>query len=82
DLKVENGVDALNVSSGKGGGIGRRAKGKGGDRWHCYHCQKKGHFKRDCPELKGKGDSAHVVEDSSEYEGYEHREALVVSNWE
>ncbi|MCI81381.1 hypothetical protein A2U01_0102654, partial [Trifolium medium] len=35
-----------------------------------------------CPELKGKGDSAHVVEDSSEYESYEHGEALVVSSWE
>ncbi|MCI95887.1 hypothetical protein A2U01_0117186, partial [Trifolium medium] len=36
------------------------------------------HFKRDCPELKGKDDSAHVVED----EGYEHGEALVVLSWE
>ncbi|MCI84215.1 hypothetical protein A2U01_0105491, partial [Trifolium medium] len=40
-----------------------------------------GHFKRDCPELKGKGDSAHVVGDSLD-EGYEHAEALVVSSWE
>ncbi|MCI69195.1 hypothetical protein A2U01_0090456, partial [Trifolium medium] len=32
-------------------------------------------------ELKGKGDSAHVVEDSLD-EGYKHAEALVVSSWE
>ncbi|MCI47486.1 hypothetical protein A2U01_0068728, partial [Trifolium medium] len=34
-LKVENSVDALNVSSGKGGGKGKRAKSKskGGDKW-------------------------------------------------
>ncbi|MCI81035.1 hypothetical protein A2U01_0102307, partial [Trifolium medium] len=30
---------------------------------------------------KGKGDSAHVVEDSLD-EGYEHAQALVVSSWE
>ncbi|PNX95251.1 hypothetical protein L195_g018439 [Trifolium pratense] len=53
---MENGVDALNVSSGKDGDGGRRAKGKGGGRWHCYHCRKKCHFKRDCPELKGEDD--------------------------
>ncbi|MCI30181.1 hypothetical protein A2U01_0051390, partial [Trifolium medium] len=35
------------------------------------------HFKRDCPELKD-NNSAHVIEGSSEYEGYEHGEALVV----
>ncbi|KAK2408720.1 hypothetical protein QL285_044210 [Trifolium repens] len=46
DLKVEDGVDALNVSSRKGGSRGRRAraKAKGGDKWSCFHCQKKGHF--------------------------------------
>ncbi|MCI66099.1 hypothetical protein A2U01_0087357, partial [Trifolium medium] len=42
------------------------------------HCQRKGHFKRDCPELKSKDDFAHVVEE----EGYEHGEALVVSSGE
>ncbi|MCI10336.1 CC-NBS-LRR resistance protein, partial [Trifolium medium] len=79
DLKVGDGADALNVSSGRGGGRGRKARSKGGDRWSCYHCQKRGHFKKDCPELKDNGNSAHVVEGSSEYEGYEHGEALVVS---
>ncbi|MCI85106.1 CC-NBS-LRR resistance protein, partial [Trifolium medium] len=29
DLKVGNGVNALNVSSGKGGDTGKRAKSKG-----------------------------------------------------
>ncbi|MCI84880.1 hypothetical protein A2U01_0106158, partial [Trifolium medium] len=43
-----------------------------------FHCQRKGHFKRDCPELKGKDDTVHVVEE----EGYEHGEALVVSGGE
>ncbi|PNX67086.1 putative CC-NBS-LRR resistance protein, partial [Trifolium pratense] len=47
NLKVENGVDALNVSSGRGEGRGRKAKGKGGDKWNYLHCQKKGHFKKD-----------------------------------
>ncbi|MCI47898.1 hypothetical protein A2U01_0069140, partial [Trifolium medium] len=42
---------------------------------------KRGHFKRDFPELKGKGDFAHVAEDSLD-EDYEHAEALVVSSWE
>ncbi|MCI93687.1 hypothetical protein A2U01_0114985, partial [Trifolium medium] len=37
-----------------------------------------GHFKRDCPELKGKDDSVHVVEE----EGYEHEDTLVVSSRE
>ncbi|MCI55199.1 hypothetical protein A2U01_0076449, partial [Trifolium medium] len=74
-------MNALNVSSGKGGGRRRRARSKGGDKWTCFHCQKKSHFKRDCPELKGKDDSVHVVEDSSD-EDYEIAEALVVSSWE
>ncbi|MCI91357.1 hypothetical protein A2U01_0112651, partial [Trifolium medium] len=34
----------------------------------------------DCPEWKGKGDSAHVVEGSLD-EGYKNGEALVVSSW-
>ncbi|MCI67139.1 acylamino-acid-releasing enzyme, partial [Trifolium medium] len=46
--------------------------------WNCFHCQRKGHFKRDCLELKDNDESAHVVED----EGYEHGEALVMSSWE
>ncbi|PNX72601.1 hypothetical protein L195_g028494 [Trifolium pratense] len=45
--------------------------------WLCYLS----HFKRDCPELKD-NNSAHVIEGSSEYEGYEHGEALVVSSRE
>ncbi|MCI52587.1 CC-NBS-LRR resistance protein, partial [Trifolium medium] len=65
-LKVENIVDALNVSSGKGGGRRRRARSKGGDRWTCFHCQKKGHFKRNCPELKDNDNSAHVVDSLDE----------------
>jgi hypothetical protein len=80
DLNVESGVDALNISSGRGGGRGRSARSRGGDR--CYRCQQKGHFKRDCSELKGNSNSAHVAEGSSEYEGYEHGDALVVSSWE
>ncbi|MCI80480.1 acylamino-acid-releasing enzyme, partial [Trifolium medium] len=52
-----------------------------GGKWTCFHCQKKCHFKRDCPERKGKGDSTHVVEDSLD-EGYEHAQTLVVSRWE
>ncbi|MCI48519.1 eukaryotic translation initiation factor 3 subunit C, partial [Trifolium medium] len=75
--------DALNVSSGKGGGRRKRAKSKGGDKWNCFHCKKKGHLKRDCPELNDKDndDSVHVGEGSSN-EGYEKAEALVVSSWE
>ncbi|MCI55231.1 hypothetical protein A2U01_0076481, partial [Trifolium medium] len=38
-------------------------------------------FKRDCPEFKGKGDYAYVVEGLLD-EGYENGEALVVSSWE
>ncbi|KAK2367568.1 alpha carbonic anhydrase [Trifolium repens] len=82
DLKVEDGANALNVSGGKGGSRGKKAKSKVGDKWTCFHCQKKGHFKRDCPELKDKNGSAHVVDGSSGDENYETAEALVVSSWE
>ncbi|KAK2409141.1 alpha carbonic anhydrase [Trifolium repens] len=74
DLKVEDG--------GKGGSRGRRARAKGGHKWNCFHYQKKGHFKRDCPELKDKNGSVHVVDGSSGDENYETAEALVVSSWE
>ncbi|MCI49259.1 hypothetical protein A2U01_0070503, partial [Trifolium medium] len=55
-----------------GGGRGKRAKSKGGDKWNCFHCQKKCHFKRDCSELNDKDndDFVHVGEGSSD-EGYE-----------
>ncbi|KAK2444748.1 alpha carbonic anhydrase [Trifolium repens] len=82
DLKVEDGANALNVSGGKGGSRCKKARAKGGDKWSCFHCQKKGHFKRDCPELKDKNGSAHVVDGSSGDENYETAEALVVSSWE
>ncbi|KAK2436724.1 inorganic pyrophosphatase TTM2 [Trifolium repens] len=82
DLKVEDGMDALNVSGGKDGSRGRRARAKGGDKWSCFHCQKKGHIKRDCPELKDKNESVHIVDGSSGDENYETAEALVVSSWE
>jgi hypothetical protein len=38
DLKVENNVNALDVSSVKGGGVGKRARTKGGDKWSYFHC--------------------------------------------
>ncbi|KAK2410739.1 alpha carbonic anhydrase [Trifolium repens] len=82
ELKVEDGANALNVSGGKGGSRGTKARAKGSDKWTCFHCQKKGHFKRDCPELKDKNGSAHVVDGSSGDENYETAEALVVSSWE
>ncbi|KAK2421738.1 alpha carbonic anhydrase [Trifolium repens] len=82
DLKVEDGANALNVSGGKGGSRGKKVKSKVGDKWTCFHCQKKGHFKRDCPELKDKGGSVHVVDGSSGDENYETTKALVVSSWE
>ncbi|KAK2458211.1 alpha carbonic anhydrase [Trifolium repens] len=82
DLKVEDGSNALNVSGGKGGSRGKKAKVKSVDKWTCFHCQKKGHFKRDCPDLKDKGGSVHVVDGSSGDENYETAEALVVSSWE
>jgi hypothetical protein len=47
-----------------------------------FPCQKKGHFKRDCPELKDNDESLHVVDRSSGDENYETAEALVVSIWE
>ncbi|MCH81718.1 cytochrome P450 [Trifolium medium] len=79
DLKVENSVDALNVSSGKGGGRSNRAKSKPkeDDKWRCFHYQKICHFKRDCPELKGNEDSVHVGDDSLD-EGYDDAGALMV----
>jgi hypothetical protein len=79
---VEDGANALNVSGGKGGSRGRKARAKGSDKWICFHCQKKCHFKRDCPELKDKNGSVHVVDGSSGDENYETAEALVVSSWE
>jgi hypothetical protein len=79
DLKLENGVEALNVSTGKDGGRGERAKtkSKGGDLWKSSHCEKIGHFKMDCLELKDNDDSMHVGEGSSD-EDCENAEALVV----
>ncbi|KAK2448483.1 hypothetical protein QL285_007742 [Trifolium repens] len=74
DLKVEDGADALNVSCGRDGGKGGKARSNGGDRWSYYHPQK-----GSLQEGLYNGNSTHVVEGSSEYEGYKYGEALVVS---
>ncbi|KAI9186582.1 hypothetical protein LWI28_018815 [Acer negundo] len=81
-LNVKGRTEKKN-NSRKGRGKSRsksRAKGK-----RCFHCDKEGHFRRDCPERKNKktqktqedGDAAVVSDD-----GYESADVLTVSTKE
>ncbi|PNX56912.1 cytochrome p450 [Trifolium pratense] len=91
DLGVDDSAEGLNMTrdksenedSGKGkkNGSKCRPKGDNGGRFRCFHCQDPGHFKKDCPQRRGSGNSSpHVTVD--EEEGYESAGALIVTSWQ
>ncbi|WJX32957.1 hypothetical protein P8452_21220 [Trifolium repens] len=92
DLKVDDGVEGLNVArsrsenggKGKGNHGSKSRPGDGGGKFKCYYCQESGHFKKDCPRRRGGGSSSTqvAVSDEAYEEGYENAGALIVTSLE
>ncbi|KAH9801561.1 hypothetical protein KPL71_001082 [Citrus sinensis] len=73
-LVVKVRTDKYDGKKKKQGNNKQKTKGK-----KCFQCQKEGHFKRDCPDLKNKKKEQNEAAATVEEEGYESAEVCVAT---